>query len=576
MKYFFAIAVVMLSILAMGCSSGIPVPTTTPRALPEYVSGLPHESRQASWQYELDGATVYAASAGTTVSGNELEITAPPDGVAWAVYELGLPSPLSVPVSLNLELSSGSGDYWVGLSDYRDSEAWEWHGPYGGSTAIAPWADGGKYVSGAGNTYWAVAAVAGTSITVSASRMNQVMVTYVNSPGIGEIALRIDEPEQERFSGVGAPVCFVANGWFIPQSGFDQTTFTDLGVITVSCLWPGLGDPGTGARSDGVDDYGGPDALAAMRDALRFACGETSDVNGNYLADLVSVTTLYDNAGLYAFSHPGVVATNVIAHHGTEFELAWFIGRENPTSDEQYPLEIGYWNDDGSLNTHPYYRYPEDYSPTQLDVDYSAAGWVVDPVEYPEGRPCLTRPDSTLHVFGYKGPKINGVRYFSRGLTQALEANNVFGADPWPEDVATYAEVAAFWPERVAVNNYPAIGTNHPDLKVMLVFAADDHVQAALDKPHVHQAWDGFSTGAGLTWVRLNPDKSYLELFSPTAALPYTEHDANTQPGDWLTIRQWGYDGTKANGTVAGKVAVAEMVDRAYSGNWDPDVPGVL
>ena len=36
-----------------------------------------------------------------------------------------------------------------------------------------------------------------------------------------------------------------------------------------------------------------------------------------------------------------------------------------------------------------------------------------------------------------------------------------------------------------------------PDIKVMLVFAQVDHAQAALDKPHIHQAYQGFRFEAG-------------------------------------------------------------------------------
>ena len=57
-----------------------------------------------------------------------------------------------------------------------------------------------------------------------------------------------------------------------------------------------------------------------------------------------------------------------------------------------------------------------------------------------------------------------------------------------------------------------------PDLKVMLVFAQEDHAQAAQDKPHIHQAFQGFRFEARL-WVRLNPDRAYVQSLIPTAGM---------------------------------------------------------
>jgi len=107
----------------------------------------------------------------------------------------------------------------------------------------------------------------------------------------------------------------------------------------------------------------------------------------------------------------------------------------------------------------------------------------------------------------------------------------------------------------------------------MLVFASVDHVQVAVDKPHIHQAYDGFHHTAG-QWCRLNPDPVYVEnLAGPGNAFP--DNAANTEPSDWMNARAWGYrapQGSHLN-TLA---AVAEMVDRVRANNWEQSLSRVL
>jgi hypothetical protein len=112
----------------------------------------------------------------------------------------------------------------------------------------------------------------------------------------------------------------------------------------------------------------------------------------------------------------------------------------------------------------------------------------------------------------------------------------------------------------------------------MLVFAADDHVQTAIDKPHIHQAYDGFHETARL-WCRLNPDRSYVEAFAGAGtggAIP--DNPANREPTTWMVIRNWGYrtpQGVNLNVLVP-LSAVAEMLDRTYLDVWAPDLDEVL
>ena len=97
-------------------------------------------------------------------------------------------------------------------------------------------------------------------------------------------------------------------------------------------------------------------------------------------------------------------------------------------------------------------------------------------------------------------------------------------------------------------------------------------MQSLADRPHIHQAYDGFHHTAGL-WTRLNPDAAYL----PAAKFPgYQDHPANTGPDDWAMFDKWAYPPVKIGPKLAPQAAVAEMADRTHENNWTPDLETTL
>ena len=409
----------------------------------------------------------------------------------------------------------------------------------------------------------------------NATLSSTTFITYVLSPGTGNIAVKIELPDTPRYPE-GAPVVVEVSTWFTEFVGFHRVNDTRrIGAVTLSYLWPERVDPATGAQSEGEYDYGGPGSLRILRDVIRFACGDIPDINGDYINDLMQITPLTSNVGLFASSHSGVVATNVLAHHGTELPgVKYLVGRENPTMDEMYPLEIGYFDDQRRPVLNPFYD-EDDYSPTTLTIDYSTVGWYDDGQSMP--RPYFaakdTIPEHILHPT--ISPRLFGKRAHSNAITQALLNNGALTLTNWPQDLATPAETQAHWPFRITVNNYPAIGAALPDLKVMLVFSRDDHVQAARTKPHIHQAWDGFHKTAG-QWVRMNPDRAYAHSVNSDYGLNFPDNRAQDEPGDWIYIRDWGFPagpGTRADIWLA---SVAEMADRVQENNWEVDLDSVF
>lgn len=414
----------------------------------------------------------------------------------------------------------------------------------------------------------------------------EIVYTHVNSSENGNIAVRIDIPEQPRYDDC-APVVVIASTWFVEKYNEPQTPFhlvyntTDVGAITVSHLWPGKSDPETGISSDGEYDFGGPLSLAALRDVIRFALGLEKDVDGKYIYELLGVIPLTDNVGMFASSHAGVVATNVMAYYGEYLNgLKYFVGRENPTMAEMYPLEIGHWDDAHIAQYNPYYDHTKT-TPTSIYVDYSHLTWIENQA-FPVGRPLHTVDGGNDYVLDDKGPNINGRRYFSAGLTQALIDNGAFTMNNWPDDVATPQMTDDFWPYRITVNNYDEIGEKLPELKVLLPFATYDHVQVAPDKPHIYQAYYGFHHTAGL-WTRLNCDLSYVQSeIHESASLEngFPDNNANSEPADWYQeAESWGFAGMLNNQNTARTLplaGVAEMADRVQYNNWADNLDATL
>jgi len=110
-------------------------------------------------------------------------------------------------------------------------------------------------------------------------------------------------------------------------------------------------------------------------------------------------------------------------------------------------------------------------------------------------------------------------------------------------------------------------------LKVMLVFARFDHVQAAVTKPHIHQAWDGFFHLCRF-WIRMNPDLAYCQSVDPNDNLEFPDNRANEEPKDWKYIEDWGFPVPSQQDVWL--ASVAEMADRVYKSDWSDDLESVF
>jgi hypothetical protein len=430
-----------------------------------------------------------------------------------------------------------------------------------------------------------------------------IQTTYIKSDGSGgNIAVMVASPTTKRFNN-GAGVIVVIPPLFSSVEGFmKDPDLTSLGLVQVSYLWPGDKDTEEEVKSDGEFDHGGANSIKILRDVIRFAGGRLEDVNGRYIYGLTTVPPLTEEVGMYAFGDGGMAAVKALSLYGDQFQgLQYYVGRENPTIDLLACEEVGYYDVTGKPVYNPFYIYPASYSFNTLSQNYTNLRW--DPTYTSNfsamaGRPYFDldgngRISASDYVFDGQPPVIDGKRYYSIDLTQALLSTGALSEATWPADVATLDEVTPFWNFLQSSGRFAAMQNDEilQNLKVMLVFAQNDHAQVALDKPHIHQAYQGFRFEAGL-WVRLNPDRAYVQEMlqakagsgsaTPTAAAPtnlylnFPDNPANTQPDDWAKISDYAYPGQGAANRLVPLAAVAEMADRAHAGVWDENVGEAL
>jgi hypothetical protein len=402
-------------------------------------------------------------------------------------------------------------------------------------------------------------------------RPGEKFITYVETEGVGKIAVQVVLPKEARYEE-GAPLIMQVQTFFTDPRGFDQELLplTKEGYIHFGYLWPGKSMP-EGEASEGEFDYGGEDSIRALKDVLAFMSGSAPNHEGFMLHQMIDINPLYEQSGVYAFSHPGIAQVNTMALYADELaNIGFLVARENPTDDIFSSVELGYW-ENGVRTENPVYDYERDYDPIQIEIDYSSAKYdeTLDRAYFDLND--NNKPDAGDHILGTRIPTMYDKRFYSIEMTKALAANGLL-EQGWPEDLATVEDTEELWPFRTSIDNYHLL---NEDLHVMLVFSSTQHVQAGQDAPSVHQALDGYKN-AGI-WYRINPDEAYIRAYE-TSEKPadYQEHSANSEPEDWSNGSEWGYLPFKAAADVVMMASIIEMTDRSYTENWSDDLDEVL
>jgi hypothetical protein len=429
----------------------------------------------------------------------------------------------------------------------------------------------------------------------------RVKTTIIRSQDL-DIAVMVASPQTPRYAEV-AGVVVVASPIFTEANGFGtDPDLTSLGLVQVSYLWPGGTDAQTRVKSSGAFDFGGEQSVKILQDVIRFAANRMADTNGRYMVSMTSVPPLVGEVGLYAFSDAGIDAIRAFSLYGAQLQgLGYFVGREIPTVDTISCMEIGHYNAAGQPVYNPFYIYPTSYSSTALTLNYTNLRW--DPTYNSSNSQAAGIPYLDLdgngslgpgdYIFDGQIPVMFGKRYYSTALEAALVANGALSLDNWPADLATPQEAAQAWQIRQTPGLFATMQNDETirNMKVMLVFAQNEHAQVAQDKPHIHQLYQGFRFEARL-WVSMNPARAYVESMfqnletasqgnagltpNPVAWLDFPDNPANTQPTDWAQVGAYAYPQQGQAGRLVPLAAVAEMADRTHDGYWGQNVGQVL
>ncbi len=404
------------------------------------------------------------------------------------------------------------------------------------------------------------------------------------TPG-GTLAVRIYPPVETRYSE-GASIIIYVPGADTPGGlrNFYQDKCRDM--IVIYFLFPGGVDRFSGRVSDGVYDHRGLNCIKALRDVILYAAGKLKDSMGRSIDEVVSVPILHDNIGLIGVSNGGNIVVAVAALYGEELKgyLRYIIQWESPVSSQIATVDLGPIRHNCSPNNFVNPRYLG-YNPMVLQVDYSDLCYdssinlvfhdgnndhhyttVIDP------RTGLPTPDLNLNGvleldedFPLSAYTDGVARFYSRPVTHALLENNVFNGS-WPRGIASVEEADRYWDLREAVRLYDEALRNIPDLRGMILASIKDHVQSAPDKPHIHQAFDGWILNHG--WVKINPDPEYIVEVDASLAgrsdLPMNK--PNTPPRDWSN-----YDYCVPEDipdTFYQIASIWEMSDRVYYNHW--------
>jgi hypothetical protein len=389
--------------------------------------------------------------------------------------------------------------------------------------------------------------------------------TFVRIPssaaGKEGVAASVLIPRQPRYPD-GAPVVIHVAGGVQAGGARGRPEYVEHGFIEIHFAFPGGGFGEE--RSGGTYDFRGPNCARALADVIRFA------ISPALAAKVTGMKVLTNNAGIVGSSHGGNACGVAMAKYGSEFpNLAWYTSMESPYGEGAANVELG--GHESGVNPA--------YDPATGALDLSRLAWSSELSPGLFRKPMLadTRQlkgafyfeiNGNFPVHCFVGDAGGGVKawYSPRILAEAERRHLITGTKP--EHIPTLAEAREFWQWRDATASIPEAVRNCPKLAVIVYANERDHVQADPAHTHILEQVEGFRK-AGARFVRLNPDRAYVERLAPSAA-----RFADNPAGKTWT-RANIRDGLEPSSVPVGiymQAAVCELADRVRTGNWSPNL----
>ena len=411
------------------------------------------------------------------------------------------------------------------------------------------------------------------------------MVTHVPSSAGGEegIAVCIVAPAKPRYAA-GAPVAIAVAGGHSAGNARSRMNVAGCGFIEVSFAFPGGGQGD--ASSGGMYDYRGSNCIEALRDVILFAVGKATDKQGRSIHELVGdVTVLTDNVGLFGGSHGGNACGAAMGLWGERFaNLAWYVSMESPYGEGAVGAELGSRNQ----------RLNPAYDPRTGVLDLSKLAYDPNVEVRPFGGrrsrgpsssglrgglffdmdgdgKCASEDDYPLQPLIFDLGQGQKVWYSVRLQTEA-EKRGLFG-EKRPPHLPTLEENVEFWRYRDATGLVPEAVRKIPGLSVIVLANETDHVQIAPDHPHIYAQVNAFAKAGA--FVRLNPDRAYVEWLTGGQAPDVPDNDAGLQYTPKTVGTALCPDGLVAK-PLFSPAAMCELADRTQAGNREPNLSRVL
>jgi len=376
----------------------------------------------------------------------------------------------------------------------------------------------------------------------------------------------------------GAPVVVhVPGGWEARGSTSPESPLISAGFIQILFNFPG-GGAGT-KKSGGEYDDRGENCIRALRDIALFAMGKKADKNGKVLGDLTGdIAPLYSNVGLCGWSNGGnatITAAGAFVHDLAG--LAWIVNWESPVGDGMPNVEAGR-NDqlnpayDPNTGTWDFSRLAfSDTLTVSAKTPDVKGGFYFDMNGNGSYDAADFRPEAYVYVF-----KAGTVKaYYSVRLRTEAENRGLVPPSA-PTTLATVEETQAFWNYRNGENWIEAAIAGNANLLFMVTASEEDHVQGAQDHPHVLIQYEAFRA-AGARFVRLNPDRAYVEAVGDSSYPKAADNPAFIQY-DHLSIRNAlepeGAD--KVPDEIFTAAGVVELADRTQANNLSAQLDSVL
>ena len=400
------------------------------------------------------------------------------------------------------------------------------------------------------------------------------------------VAASVLIPRQPRFTN-GAPVVINVAGGVQAGSARGRPEYVRHGFVEIHFAFPGGGQGDE--RSGGTYDFRGPNCIRALADVIRFATGRVVDQDGRRIGDVArGAKVLTNNVGIVGSSHGGNACGMAMALHGAEFpNLAWYTSMESPYGEGAANVELG--GRDSGLNPA--------YAPKTGVLDLSKLAWSSEISPGLMRKPMLVSTRELRGAFyfdldgngrfdaeedfpanAFVGDAGNGVKaWYSPRIVAEAERRKLIRGER-PRHVPTLAEAKEFWRCRDATAGIPSAVRNCTNLAVIVYAKERDHVQADPAHTHILEQAEGFRK-AGARFVRLNPDRAYVERVLPSGPAFNRPAQFPDNPAGKMWTRTNITEGVEPAAVPLGvymQAAVCELADRAHAGNWSANLDAVL